>query len=199
MKNILYVIGLYSGLCGHPFISTASADILFESGTLGPTGTAEGAIPSTNVSAGVYPGVRFQLTQPVKTEQIGGHFVDDLGGTFFGAIVKLEDATDFPDSADLSTPDVLGATQLTFPVLSAEVFGDLSLSLNPGWYALVFGTGRFGTSGSGGALRNNPDIGDPAYIGLHLGDGWFNFADLSDVLDFSNHRFVINGVPEPSS
>jgi hypothetical protein len=199
MKRFVYLVALYLYLCGDLFVPPATAEILFESGTLGPTGTAEGAVPSTNVSASIYPGVRFQLTQPVKTELIGGHFVDDLGGTFFGAIVALEDANDFPNSEDRATPDVLGVTQLTFPVASADVFGDLSVSLQPGWYALVFGTGRFGTSGNGGATRNNTDIGDPSYIAFGPNLKWFNMDIFGDFFD--NHRFVVLGeiVPEPSS
>jgi hypothetical protein len=185
--------------CSLLYPSSALADILFESGTLGPTGTTEGSVPSTNVSPNVYVGVRFEITQPVKTEQVGGHFVDDLGGTFFGAVVKLDDASDFPNSEDLSTADVLGVTHLTFPVASAEVYGNLSLSLQPGWHAVVFGTGRFGTSANGGATRNNLDIGDPSYIGFEPNLKWSNLDIFGSFFD--NHRFVVIGelVPEPKS
>jgi len=102
----------------------------------------------------------------------------------------LDDESDFPDSGDLSTPDVLGSTELTFPVPSAEVFGDLNLTLEPGWYALVFGSGLFGTSGNGAAPRNNtafqPDSGVQ----------WINITGA-----FSNQRFVVQGqiVPEAST
>ncbi|MDZ4659158.1 MAG: hypothetical protein SH868_16425 [Bythopirellula sp.] len=155
--------------------TSARADMLFESGTLGPTGIPRGVIPGANVSAAVFNGVRFQLTQPVITTQVGGHFVGSLGttDTFFGAIVALIDENDFPDSGDLSTPDVLGSTVIAFPEPSAEVFGDLTLALDPGWYALVFGSGLIGASGDGAMPLNNPDIGNPTYIGYQLGTGWF--------------------------
>ncbi len=175
----------------------ASAATIFESGTLGPTGIPQGSVAATNITRNVFVGVRFQLTQPALTTKIGGHFVDHLNGTFFGAIVDLEDGTDFPDSGDLSTPDVLGTAKLTFPVPSAEVVGDLSLSLAPGWYALVFGSGLFGTLGDGAAPRNGSDINDPAYIGFQPGSafGWVN------ITTFTDHRFVLKGriVPEASS
>ena len=176
----------------------AWAGTIFESGTLGPTGLPQGSVAATNITPSVFTGVRFQLTQPAITTQVGGHFVDRTDGTFFGAIVALDDENDFPDSGDLSTPDVLGAAVLTFPVPSAEVFGDITVSLDPGWHALVFGSGLFGSSGGGAAPQNNPDIGDPVYIAYQPWIGWFDLA--GGPLTFENHRFVINGnlIPEPS-
>ncbi len=173
------------------------ADILFESGALGPTGIPQGSVAATNITPHVFTGVRFELTQPVITTQVGGHFVDRANGTFFGAIVELDDQNDFPNSGNLLTPDVLGTATLTFPNPSSEVFGNLNLSLDAGWYALVFGSGLFGTSGDGAAPMNNPDIGSPAYIAFQPGSafGWVNIST------FRNHRFVVTGsvVPEPST
>jgi hypothetical protein len=109
----------------------------------------------------------------------------------------LGDEDDFPDSLDFSTPDLLGSTLLTFPVSSDEVFGNLTLSLEPGWYALVFGSGLFGAIGDGATVRNGTDISNPRYIGLQpfSGFGWFN---RSTTL---NRRFVVLGeiVPEPTT
>ena len=165
--------------------AVSQAAILFESGTLGPTGLTQGAVTASNISSSVFAGVRFQLSQPVVTTQIGGHFVDQANGSFFGAIIELDDQNDFPDSGDLSTPDVLGATSLTFPVPSAEVFGDLTVSLAPGWYALVFGSDLFGSTGDGAAPANNPDIETPVYVAFQPGFGWSNltgFLSASDSL-----------------
>ena len=179
------------------------AAILFGSGTLGPTGVSfddlGGVVPGTNIQNVIFAGVRFELTQPVITTEIGGHFVAPVVGTFFGAIIALNDANDFPDSEDLSSTDVLGNTLLTFPVLSDEVYGDLNLSLDPGWYALVFGSGLFGATTNGGAVRNGLDIGDPSYIAFGPNLKWFNLDIFQNPFD--NHRFVINGnfVPDPST
>jgi hypothetical protein len=177
------------------------AATIFESGDLGPTGIPQGSVAATNITPHVFTGVRFKLTQPVITTQVGGHFVDRANGTFFGAIVELDDQNDFPNSGNLSTPDVLGTATLTFPNPSAEVFGNLNLSLDPGWYGLVFGSGLFGTSGDGAAPRNNNDIGSPMYIAFQTGTGWFNLSDLSDAILFVDHRFVVKGhlVPEPAA
>lgn len=178
------------------------AAIIFESGTLGRTGLSRAdvtnqSIPGTNIKDVVFTGVRFFLDQPVITEEVGGHFVSSVSGNFFGAIVKLDDEDDFPDSGDLSTPDVLGSTLLTFPLFSDEVFGDLNLSLDSGWYALVFGSGLFGATTNGVTIRNGLDIGDPEFIGFQPGSGWVNIISSF----FDNNRFVIKGsiVPEPST
>jgi hypothetical protein len=177
------------------------ADTIFESGTLGPTGATYAdlgsAVPGTNVSTSVFVGVRFQLNQRALTSKIGGHFVASSSGTFFGAIVELDDGNDFPDSKDLMTSDVLGHSLLTFPNPSAEVFADLSLELAPGWYALVFGSGLFEATASGGAVRNGTDIGEPSYIvALPAGTGWHDLT-----FSLPNHRFIVQGeiVPEASS
>ena len=176
--------------------------ILFESGTLGPTGVTfeelfNGEVPGT-VVGGIFTGVRFELSEPAITTQVGGHLFARSGGTFFGAIVELENENDFPDSNNLSTSDLLGTTIIDVPAISAEVFGDLSLTLDPGWYALVFGSGLFGALGDGAAVRNGVDIGNPSYIAVQS-TNWFNLADRS--LPFDNHRFVVLGssVPEPST
>ena len=183
--------------------SCAFADVLFESGTLGLTGVSwsdatSGTVPTVNISPHVFTGVKFHLDQPVLTTSVGGHFVSPSGGAFFGTLVSLENETDFPDSGDFSTPDTLGATLLSFPVASAEVFGDLNLSLDQGWYALVFGSGLFGANGAGGAPANNVDIGTPTYIAFQPGSGvtWIDLATF--VTDL---RFVVSGrsVPEPST
>jgi hypothetical protein len=129
---------------------------------------------------------------------VGGHFAAPSAGTFFGAIVALDDAYDFPDSGDLSTPDVLGDAMLNFPTTSAEVYGDPSLSLDSGWYALVFGSGLYGANGGGGAPANNPDNGDPSYIAYHPGSG-VSWIDLETFVN--DLRFVVTGttVPEPNT
>jgi hypothetical protein len=189
------------------FPAIATAEVIFESGTLGPTGIAFGtpgsgtAPGSSGVNPDVFSGVRFQIVEPVVTTRIGGHFVHDPreDDTFFGAIVRLDSATDFPDSGDLSTPDVVGATLLAFPHPSDEVYGDLQVQLDPGWFALVFGSGLFGASGSGAAVLNNPDIGSPSYIAYQTGSGWLELSTLPGP--FQNYRLVVEGfvIPEPSA
>jgi len=201
--SLLVVAGLFAMT-----VATINAATIFESGTLGPTGLTFDDFGGATAPSGsgvnpiVFSGVRFELSQPVLTTRVGGHFVikPNAEDSFFGAIVQLDSVTDFPNSGDLSTTDVLGKTLLTFPESSTDVFGDLTLSLNPGWYALIFGSGLFGATGSGGAVLNNPDIGSPSYIGFVPGvSGWIEVAPPFGP--FENYRLVIEGtiVPEPNT
>jgi hypothetical protein len=204
MKKFFAQLAIVALIVAQVNESATRADVLFESGTLGPTGIAwsdltSGVVPGSHVSANVFTGVVFQLVQPARVTQIGGHFGAPSVGSFFGAIVTLDGPNDFPNSENLSTPDVVAETTLTFPIASAEVYGNLDERLGPGWYALIFGSGLFGATGAGAAVQNNPDIGSPNYIGSQPGSGWFSLTDLSPT--FANHRFVVLGtsVAEPST
>src|SRR5690349_6005324 len=115
IQIVLMTISLSSALA-----TGSSADVLFESSTLGPTGITwtqltDQSVPGTNVKDTVFVGARFQLSEPVVTSEIGGHFVGPISGSFFGAIVELTSESDFPNSNDLTTPDVLATTLLSFP------------------------------------------------------------------------------------
>ncbi|QDT69154.1 hypothetical protein MalM25_20820 [Planctomycetes bacterium MalM25] len=160
------------GLAVLAFATATLADrILFESATLGETGVVPSPeTPATNVNQFVFVGARFELTEPVLTSSIGGHFVGS--GTFFGAIVSLTGPDDLPDSSDLSTPDVLGDTLLTFPDPSDVVYGELELELDPGWYGVVFGGGLFATQGDGGIPRTGTIVGADPLIGWSISAGW---------------------------
>lgn len=183
------IIGGLGGRC--------SGAAIFESATLGPTGITlsqlqTGEVNGSHLSEVVFPGVRFRVTQHWETSTVGGHFVSSTGGQCFGAIVKLTDATDFPDSENLSTPDVLGVTRINLPNPSAEAYGDLSVLLEPGWYALVFGSGLFHSIGYGGLVNNGSDVGSPSYIGWQPGSGvWHESFYIYDK------RLVVEGNPVP--
>jgi hypothetical protein len=161
----------------------------------------DGSVAGTNVSPDVFVGARFEVDHPIRTTRIGGHFIGhplNANAEFFGALVALEDETDLPDSDDLSSSDVLGVAYLEFPGSSDEVFTDLAVTLNPGWHAVVFGSGFFGTTAVGGALRNGLDNGPQSYIGWQPGVGWIELSQFFPPL-FTNHRFVVEGtfIPEP--
>ncbi len=142
----------------------AEAGYIYQSATLGPTGQGGGVV----VAEDQILGVRFDVTSTVTTGSIGGHFVSDTAaGPYFGAIVALSGPNAFPESNNLTTPDVLGSTLLNFPYLSsADVGANLSLTLTPGWYAVLFGGGTFGSpaDASGAAPSDNTDIGTPSFF-----------------------------------
>jgi hypothetical protein len=95
---------------------------------------------------------------------------------------------------------VVAATSLSFPIQSDEAFAQISTVLAPGWYGLIFGSGRLNTFGWGGTVNTGVDIGAPSYIVWQPGEGWFNLADLG-FPGLGNLRLVVEGalVPEPSS
>ena len=167
----------------------AQAAPIFESALLGGTGVGGGSAVSLNQ----FLGVRFELTETVETQLVGGHFFAG-SGTIFAALVALDGLTDFPDSSDLTTADVIGTSLLAPPLPSHDVFAPLSVVLNPGWYGLVFGSQLFGaTSPVGGAPNSNPTVGTPSFF-LHNSLGWrdLNIGHESEVF-----RFVLNGTPVP--
>jgi hypothetical protein len=184
-----------------------AAEKLFESGSLGPTGYTYpdpiGHLPwdAHVISPNVYCGVLFELDKPATISRIGGHFMrrSDFGTDFFGAIIELTGPDDFPDSSDFSTPDVRGVTRLTIPTASAEVFGDISIGLEDGWYALVFASGYFGADGRGSSLCTGTVYGSPTYISwtpTGPGIGWSYSSSWAQ-----GQHLVVEGqfVPEPAS
>jgi hypothetical protein len=158
----------------------ARAGVIYQSATAG------GGPGGTNyvVAGSQFLGVRFQVTSPVQTSAIGGQFTGS--GTLFGAVVALEGPGDFPDTTNLSSPDVLGTAVMAPTDSSAP----LSLTLTPGWYALVFGGGQFGASGGPAfAPNSNTDVGSPSFFFWSSGNpGWSN-----DSIDHA--RFFLNGDP----
>jgi hypothetical protein len=173
--------------------SRADAGYIYESATLGTTGITSGFNPS--VDDRQFVGVRFDVTSTVTTGTIGGHFGGF--GNFFGAIVALSGPTDVPDSFSLSTPDVLGSTLINFPFPSDDTSAPLTLTLTPGWYALVFGSGLFAATGGGYAPVTNTDVGTPSFFFSR------NFNDTWGEGGYDNARFFVTEAqartPEPSS
>jgi hypothetical protein len=161
--------------------------VIYESATFGTTAQTGGPL----VNSGQFLGVRFQIFLPTNITSIGGHFLEDGGDAdFFGAIVALTSFSDFPDSSNLSTSDVIGSTLLSPPAASNDVSGSISLTLTPGIYSLVFGSGLFGATGSGLAPSNNTDIGSPSYFFRNLAPIYLNGG-------FSRTRFFVEGTVVP--
>ena len=172
-----------------------SAEIIYESGTSG------GGPGGTNYVAGGgnLVGVRFEVTQSDVTDAIGGVFGF---GDLFGAVVQLSGPSDFPDSTNLSTPDVLG-TAVIHPAGPADSSSPLSLALSPGWYALVYGSGQFGASGIGFVPNTATDVGSPSYLFYTNGNAGFSNDSISHVRLFvTGHPASQPGgpvIPEPGS
>lgn len=155
-------------------------------------------------------GARFFVSEPTETTRIGGHFTNTLD--IFGAVVRLSSAADFPDSADLSTTDVLGAARIfswspPFNTGTNIFSAPLSVDLQPGWYALVFGSGLFGTqlSSWGGSMpTEHQRLGHPRFFisaGLDPGSTYRNWsvpAGFSPLM-FVEGTATPAPVPEPAT
>jgi hypothetical protein len=180
--------------------ANARGDVLFQSAT----NVLSGAMTSptglgTNTS--FFSGVNFHLSTSAHVSQIGGNFGDFVtvgNNEIFGAIVPVAGITSAPVPADLSS-NVLATTLITLPAAgqSADVFGNLSLDLSPGFYGVVFGSGKFGATGSTMAVTKWDAVaantgGVQTYV-LRQSDGAF-FTQVPGA------RYAVLGtVPEPAS
>lgn len=145
-----------------------------------------------------FAGMRFQLPSGAIIDGIGGNIAIDPNfgdGRIFGALVKLTDMSDYPDSTDLSTPDVLAATAFSAtPVITDAAVPIGPLTVGPGTYALVLGSGLFGASGDGAMSINNLNSADSSTFWL-VANRWDEYGAAGGL------RFAVYGtaVPEPGS
>ncbi|MCA9198488.1 MAG: tandem-95 repeat protein, partial [Planctomycetales bacterium] len=177
---------LVSALNGSPVVNSGPFE--FASATLDPS------IPylATSINDTNYYGVRFEVTETIQVDRVGGNFQFISGTGPFAAIVQLDGPTDFPDSENLSTPDVLATTVV--PVAyqqDGDVRGDIDVTLQPGWYAVMFGTGAFGSTGITNLLLNNVPNGNQTFI--HSQPTVPRFLTPTAFSGVPNARFVIEG------
>ncbi len=157
---------------------------LHESATLGVTGETGGV----SVSDRAYVGSRFTLTDTVLVTHIGGHLVGAGDKQIFGAIVSLESPSALPSFAPSALADnVLASTAFAPGWPSIDVLVPLPVTLPPGDYALIFGSGTLGASGSGGMTVNNTDRVGASYFFARIG------ADIWLDSRAPNQRFVVKG------
>jgi hypothetical protein len=174
-----------------------AAITIYESATLGQTG--QYANSGFDIDAAQTLGWRFHLNAPFEVQTIGGNISGS--GTFFGAIVPLSNPSAFPSGSPLDDTTIAFAT-FGGPGNATDISIPLSTLLVPGDYALLFGSGQFGTSGSGTMSFFNPDLpGSEPYMAWRAGN-WqdFNAAIFAPPTP-SGIRFVISGVvvPEPNA
>jgi len=155
----------------HLIAGPVSAALIYESAATGPT--LQTSVGGTLIDDTFFTAVNFEVVAPVTTGSIGAHMIEIGSGSepVFGAIVALTGPGDVPDSPNLSTPDVLGFTLINPPDPSDNRAGNLRLTLSPGWYALVFGSGQFGATGEAGALSNNTPNGFSQIYVIRQSDG----------------------------
>lgn len=183
-RIVLLTIGILSLV----FFGQVQGTIIHQSALLGTTGQGGGVSLYSNQ----FLGSRFTISgAAVNVESIGGHMYN-FSGSLFGAIVSLSGPNALPSGNpfDLTT---LASTNFTGPFPSADILTPLSVTLSPGDYAVIFGSGQFGASGSGAMPNNNTDLPGASYF-FWTGYNWQNGG-------FTKARFVVEGtvIPEPTT
>jgi hypothetical protein len=178
---------------------TQAVTVTLESVPLGSTSVGGGA----TINADIFLGWRFQLTDTLQVTDIGGHLISypNVGDEkIFGAIVSLNRPNALPQGNPFQSGEVLASTSFNAGFPSSDTTVPLSITLNPGNYALVFGSGLFGASGEG-ALPDLPI--DPPFIPKELYLIWDNSSWREGAIN--GGRFVVKGelststpVPEPT-
>jgi hypothetical protein len=180
--------------------AAARGDLIYESAASLRTGVYNSQAGGVETDASFDSGVNFFVSAPVIVQSIGGKFTPSpVAGNneIFGAIVRVNGQFDTPDLAT----NLLGTTLITLPGNQdvEDVSGALSVTLTPGWYAVLFGTGRFGATGSAFAVidfdgQPANTTGDVTY-GVRKSDGAL-------IPEAAGSRYFVLGtaaVPEPSS
>ena len=170
----------------------ATGPILFQTATMGTPGQTSGL----SIYSGQWPAARFDVTTTFAVDAIGGHMFRnfDNPNPIFGALVKLSSDFDYPDSFDLSTPDVLRHVTFVPPNPSSDVVVSIpAITLTPGRYCVLFGSGLFGTTGEAAFPEGN-GIVDPvssfSFQPTHWSEGGIN--------PISPERLTVYAVaPEP--
>ncbi len=142
---------------------------------------------------GFFPGIGFRVERTTQISQVGAYMYGS--GTMFAAIVETDNLFGLPDPPDLSGDDVLATTLIELPgtLDGADVVADMDVTLEPGTYALVFGTGKFGAENGNAFFRDG-----------HVPNGdWSDYSiRQSDGLRFfqaGSHRFFATAESAPGT
>jgi hypothetical protein len=155
----------------------AAAQVVLESATLGATGQIGG----TSVTAQQFVGWRFQVAQRFAVAEVGGHllgFIDPgSSGPIFAALIRLAAPQALPAGAPFLPAEIMASSTFMPPFPSDEILVSMQVTLDPGSYALVFGSGLFEATG-GGALPNS--------------------FDQIDIPPTTIDSYIFYGIPQPA-
>lgn len=111
----------------------------------------------TSITDCSYLGARFEISEPRRITGIGGHVKSNStwDRSIFIALVPVSGPDGFPSDAELSEAIFSTIFEAPFndegpyPYQVPDTIIQADLILEPGWYAIVFGSGLFGATGSG--------------------------------------------------
>jgi hypothetical protein len=189
------------------FAEFTPAAILLETAQPGPT-------PAVTFGDGLYTtqwmGARFEVMQRTRITSVGGHLWGAEPGpnTLFAAIVALSGPASVPYTGTSTDPyvglpsqTVLAHTVFDLPSYqSSHITLPLSVTVDQGTYALVFGSGLYGATGFGAMPRNNPSSPGTASFFGWWESGFRTWSWNEHFGSALTARFVVEGdaVPEPS-
>jgi hypothetical protein len=142
--------------------------MVFES-ALPPPATVAGT-NSTSVSSSFFTGVNIEIDEPTHLTRIGGYFASTFGNVF-GAVVRATGFASVPNPPDLSGTDVLATTIINPPAAGGDAFGNVDVLLQPGWYGVIFGSGKFGAAGNSGLRGLSAENGSWSPFSIRQSDG----------------------------
>jgi hypothetical protein len=153
----------------------AAAQVVLESATLGATGQIGG----TSVTPQQFVGWRFQVAEPFAVAEVGGHLLGfpDPAGPIFAVLIRLAAPQALPAGAPFLATEIVASANFAPPFPSDEILVPMQVTLDPGSYALVFGSGLFDATG-GGALPNS--------------------IDQTDIPPTTIDSYIIYGIPQPA-
>jgi len=182
------------------YIIVNTNEVLYESATLGPTGINGGATIGHTTTNSWQLGCRFSLTETAQITAVGGHIGNfsldnghlDPDAEIYAAIVELDSPSSFPSflPSEIETHALAAVTFIPgdTSASSADLRVPLSILLEPGNYALIFGTGLFGVDGMAAMALNNPVLPGASFFSGLTSDHWNpTSTDPQDM------RFVVEG------
>lgn len=108
-----------------------------------------------DIDATTWSATRFEVGRSVRVDRVSAWFLGGGSGAIFAAIVQLPGSSAaLPEPGSQAFANALMATTLISPGARAEEYAGSfgNLRLQPGSYAMVFGSGQYGASGSANPL-----------------------------------------------
>jgi len=139
-----------------------------------------------------YLGAIFTISTAEQLSAIGGNFTQyGDGNAIFGAIVPVAPGAALP--GDIAAHAV--ASTVFTPTGGDQTAAIIGV-LTPGTYALVFGSGLYGTSGESGLVSGQLPIGTPTFVQYGSSGGALTASAFTD--DTLRVMVLATPVPEPS-
>jgi hypothetical protein len=137
LKSLSAAALIVCTLFGFALMADAQGSVVFESRPAGSAGGGQA------VGTNVFPGHTFRLLERTEITALGVYGSAFGPRTIFAGIHRLPTTESIPDVINDST--LLGTANITVNALG-NYTGAVSMVLDPGWYAFLTGTGRYGAT-----------------------------------------------------